>query len=129
MAKAVVDRRAAKTAKPDPMEALAGIEARERQLAEDWAVGKIDRARWDMASAALEKAKTAARAAIAAEVRPRAVASLPADPANLATSWKRLTLDQRRAAIAAVVDRVTVGPGRRGYNKFDSTRVSIIWSR
>jgi site-specific DNA recombinase len=41
--------------------------------------------------------------------------------------WEGLGFDERRAAIGAVVEYVKIGAGRRGYNRFDPTRVDPIW--
>jgi site-specific DNA recombinase len=43
------------------------------------------------------------------------------------TRWPEVGFDQRRAILAAVIERVTIGPGRRGLNRFDPTRLAIAW--
>ena len=41
--------------------------------------------------------------------------------------WPDLPLTRQHAIVAAVLDHVVVGPGRRGYNRFDHTRLSPVW--
>jgi site-specific DNA recombinase len=46
---------------------------------------------------------------------------------GLRAEWDSLDLSQQHAIVAAVVDSVVVGPARRGYNRFDETRLSPVW--
>lgn len=41
--------------------------------------------------------------------------------------WPEIGFDQRRAILAALIEDVTIGPGRRGLNHFDPSRVDIRW--
>ena len=41
--------------------------------------------------------------------------------------WPDFDLEEQRAVIAAVVDRITIRPARRGFNKFDPDRVEVTW--
>jgi hypothetical protein len=47
--------------------------------------------------------------------------------AELRESWGSLDLNQQHTIVAAVVDHVVVGPGRRGYNRFDESRLTPVW--
>jgi hypothetical protein len=47
--------------------------------------------------------------------------------AGLRAEWDSLDLSQQHAIVAAVIDSVVVGPGRRGYNRFDEARLSPVW--
>jgi site-specific DNA recombinase len=47
--------------------------------------------------------------------------------AGLRAEWDSLDLSQQHAIVAAVVDSVTVGPARRGYNRFDESRLTPSW--
>lgn len=38
-----------------------------------------------------------------------------------------LDLNQQHAIVAAVIDSVVVGPGRRGYNRFNESRLTPRW--
>jgi hypothetical protein len=44
--------------------------------------------------------------------------------AGLRAEWDSLDLSQQHAIVAAVIDSVSVGPGRRGYNRFDESRLT-----
>jgi len=46
---------------------------------------------------------------------------------DLAAALEAMTLDQRRAVIASVVDRVVIAPTTKANNQFDPSRVSITW--
>jgi len=46
---------------------------------------------------------------------------------ELREQWAALDLSQQHAIVAAVVDHVVVGPGRRGYNRFDESRLRPVW--
>ena len=41
--------------------------------------------------------------------------------------WADLPLTRQHAIVAAVLDHVLVGPGRRGYNRFDPSRLTPVW--
>ena len=45
----------------------------------------------------------------------------------LRADWDALDLSQQHAIVAAVVDSVVVGPARRGYNRFDESRLTPVW--
>jgi hypothetical protein len=38
-----------------------------------------------------------------------------------------MDLSQQHAIIGAVIDSVRVGPARRGYNRFDESRLTPAW--
>jgi DNA invertase Pin-like site-specific DNA recombinase len=46
---------------------------------------------------------------------------------GLRADWHSLDLSQHHAIVAAVVDSVVVGPARRGYNRFDESRLTPVW--
>jgi DNA invertase Pin-like site-specific DNA recombinase len=46
---------------------------------------------------------------------------------GLRADWDSLDLSQQHAIVAAVVDSVVVGPARRGYNRFDESRLTPVW--
>lgn len=47
--------------------------------------------------------------------------------AKLRQAWDGESFDWRRAIVTTVIDKVSIGPGRRGYNRFDPSRVAIEW--
>jgi site-specific DNA recombinase len=46
---------------------------------------------------------------------------------GLRAEWDSLDLSQQHAIVAAVIDSVVVGPARRGYNRFDESRLTPVW--
>jgi hypothetical protein len=46
---------------------------------------------------------------------------------GLRADWDSLDLSQQHAIVGAVVDSVVVGPARRGYNRFDESRLAPVW--
>lgn len=46
---------------------------------------------------------------------------------ELRDRWSTLNLTRQRAIIAAVADHFVIGPGRRGFNQFDSSRIKPVW--
>jgi DNA invertase Pin-like site-specific DNA recombinase len=48
------------------------------------------------------------------------------DPATITDKWPNIDLDRQRALLRLVVDRVEIGPARRGLNRFDDSRVTIV---
>jgi DNA invertase Pin-like site-specific DNA recombinase len=128
VAKEVAVRRSAKrTAKKDPVVVLADLERRERELADAWAEGRLAKSMLERMGDALERDKAKAQRAISTEEVAKPVADLPSDPADLAKTWTKLSFDRKRAAFSALGMVVTIGPGRRGYNAFDSRRVTVTW--
>ena len=47
--------------------------------------------------------------------------------ARCASDWDSLDLTRQHAIVAAVLDHVEVGPARRGYNRFDESRLRPVW--
>lgn len=110
----------------DGMVEVEQLERRFAELGEMWAAGEISRTEWLAARDAVERRLRTARAALADNVRTTG----PLDQwkgreGALTAVWDDLNLDQRRAIVAAVIDRVTVGPAVRGRNRFDPDRVEL----
>ncbi|CAN5827158.1 recombinase family protein [soil metagenome] len=107
-------------------EEIMAAQARLAELAGMWAGGEISRAEWMTARKALEAAVEAAQRRVSRR-RPTTALDGLDGPGALRAGWPELSLSRQRAVLAAVVDRVVIGPARRGYNKFDSERVDVIW--
>lgn len=119
----------ASTAPPadDPMEALGAVERRAEELAEAWAAGELTRAEWQAARRGLDTKRDELRSAVAEEAGQSAVVPYLVDPGLLASKWQDLDFDQRRAVLESVLESVKVDPARRGFNRFDPSRVDIAW--
>lgn len=122
-------RRLARVASPDVDEAVAevmALEGRLVELAELWGAGELDRRSWLAARAGVEGRLEAARRGL--RVRPSGpVGEWAGRGGALRGAWPGLGFDRRRALLAGLVDRVTVGPAVRGRNRFDPARVTIGW--
>ena len=38
-----------------------------------------------------------------------------------------MSLTRQQQIVAALLDHVVVGPGRRGFNRFDHSRLAAVW--
>jgi hypothetical protein len=99
----------------------AGLE----DLARDHYVDRIiGRAEYLVARSGLEARIEASQRRLAINVGSGALAAVIGSARE---RWGALAFDERRAVIAAVVQHVRIGAGRRGYNRFDPNRVDVIW--
>jgi site-specific DNA recombinase len=89
--------------------------------------GSITTGEWMAARKPLAARLGAAEASAGDDARGRVLGRLFASPAPLRNRWPSFTFDQRREVLAAVIGRVTVAPGVRGRNRFDSSRVDVEW--
>lgn len=108
--------------------ALEQIDVQLSDLGAMWASGELDRASWAGARDALMRRRADVDARIAARPAQRAAAALFDQSLAWHDTDGRLTVtDRHRAALAAVIDRIVVGPAVKGRNYFDRSRVSIVW--
>jgi site-specific DNA recombinase len=107
------------------LDAIAAGELALEELARDYyGHRRIGRSEYLAGRDAVAADVEAARKSIATDARKGALAAVAGRAGD---RWASMSFDQRRAAIGAVVDRVTITAGRRGYNRFDPTRASIVW--
>jgi DNA invertase Pin-like site-specific DNA recombinase len=101
--------------------AIAGAQQQLVRLGADYDDGLISRTEWLARRGRIEdKAREAQRRLLGSETARRVAAVSRSGP--LRERWPAMTTDQRRAVITAVIDSIVVGPGRRGYNRFDPSR-------
>lgn len=94
-------------------------------LARDHYVDRvISRSEFLAARSGIEVRIATARRALASSTRG---GSLAAVVGGARDRWAALDFDQRRSVIDAVLERATIGPGRRGFNRFDSSRLEVEW--
>ena len=111
----------------DAAEAVAEDEAKLAELADMWDAGDITRAEWMRLRSKVEARLDDARAKMARRSRSRATDAFAGKAGALATAWPGMTLDERRAVLTAVVDRVTVDAATRRGPVFDGDRVNVAW--
>lgn len=114
-------------AEADATAVMSAAEEKLTGLATDYADDIITRAEWMTARKVVEARLEAARAVLARLRRSEALEDFVGHEGALRTAWPSLSLDRHRAVLAAVMDRVTIGPAIRGVNKFDPARVDVIW--
>ena len=82
---------------------------------------------WMAARKPIEQRLTAARKQLAKVSRSNVLDGYIGNGAGLRADWDTLDLSQQHAIAAAVLDHVLVGPARRGYNRFDESRLTPLW--
>lgn len=97
------------------------------ELAAAYADGKITMREWLTAREPLEGALERARRDLAAATGAGAAGVYAGRSGVLRDAWDGFDADRQQTVAASVVDRVNVGPGRRGYNRFDPGRFEIVW--
>lgn len=124
---AAVDDRARATEEA-ALTAIAADRQRLEELAADYAEGRISRQEWlrvrDIVAARVEAAESSLRGTRHAAV----LRHLPRSATDLVRAWnKDMSLEQQRAVVRAVVERIVVHPANRRSPQFDPSRVEIIW--
>jgi DNA invertase Pin-like site-specific DNA recombinase len=109
------------------MQELQAIDARMIDLAEVWASGQLSRLEWLAAREALDRQQSAARRRLIDTSRATALDSFVEKPGALRASWPSMTLDQRRAVVAAAIAAVVIQPASRRGPVFDPDRIAIAW--
>jgi DNA invertase Pin-like site-specific DNA recombinase len=102
---------------------LARLDAREDDLAKDYAIAAISRRFRDAALRELEQAREKLRAELNSVSTNTLTARYLVKHGLLAEEWSDLTIDQQRQLVADAVGRVTIGPVRQGFPRFDPSRV------
>jgi DNA invertase Pin-like site-specific DNA recombinase len=82
---------------------------------------------WIVAKKPIEQRLTGARKQLARESRSSVLDEHVGNGAALREQWDSRDLNEQHAIVAAVLDHVIVGPGRRGYNRFDESRLTPVW--
>lgn len=109
---------------------LNGFRQRIERLDTDYYVhNRLDEARYQRLTGELAAQVEQTEAAIArVRTRKRAV-NVPTSSEQARKLWDERGFDWRRTLLTTLVERVTIGPGVRGRNKFDPGRVSITFRR
>jgi site-specific DNA recombinase len=108
----------------------AEVERRQAQLdelAELWANGEITRGEWLKARTPIEKRLTVAKKKLAASNRTSVLLPFIDDAKRLREQWQTMTLSRQHQIVAATLQHIEVRPARRGYNRFDESRLHPVW--
>ena len=123
-----LDRRERNTTDAELRRSIAADEAALEQLARDHYVDRvIGRIEFFAAKEPIEARLEDVRARLARQARTMALRAVVGGGSALRASWDQLSFDRRRAVVAAVLDRVTVAPTERANNRFDASRVDLVW--
>ena len=112
---------------PDAQRWLDEVEQAEKQLAELAELyGKkaFSLKEWMAARAPIEQRLSHARKQLTKVSRSGLLERYIGNGEGLRADWDSLDLSQQHAFVAALIDRVVVRPARRGYNRFDESRLS-----
>jgi hypothetical protein len=94
------------------------------QLAVMWADHELTRAEYlkprERLVARIEQAERS-------QARQNGTGAVRAVAGSARKRWPDMSFDQRRAVLRAMLATVTIGPGRRGFNRFDPSRVYPEW--
>jgi site-specific DNA recombinase len=82
---------------------------------------------WKAARKPIEQRLTAARKQLAKVTHGGLLNSYAGHGERLRADWETLDLSQQHAIVASVLDCVRVGSARRGYNRFDESRLEPVW--
>jgi site-specific DNA recombinase len=112
---------------PDAQRWLSEMEQAQAQLVELAAAygnREISMDELRAARAPIEQRLTAARKRLTKVSRASVIDRYVGNGEGLRAEWDSLDLSQQHAIVAAVIESVVVGPGRRGYNRFDESRLT-----
>jgi site-specific DNA recombinase len=108
---------------PDAVAELAELEHELETLAADYGQGRVTRREWFAARTPLEQRRDKARKTIDRTTRTTALDEIRGTDVH--KTWEGLSLDRRRAILAAVLDRVTIRPATA--SRFEPDRIDVAW--
>lgn len=117
-------RKPKRTTGPDHAAVIEAGERKLEELAEMFGAGELDRREWLAARAVVDDRLKGARRSLAREQGTQAL--LPLRDVDPATAWDSLDIDQRRAVLGALIERIVISPAG-GRSTFAPDRVDIVW--
>ena len=118
------------SADPAGSEWQAAVERAQEQLAElaeMWGEREIARPEWVKARAPIERRLDRAKRRLAAINRTTELTPHLGNAQELREKWGEMTLTRQKQIVGALLEHIVVGPGRRGYNRFDPARLTPVW--
>ncbi len=97
------------------------------ELATAYAAEQIGLQEWLKARDLIEKRLQQARKRLATLNRSAALDGLVGNAGELRIEWPGMPLSRQAAIVAAVIDHITVAPGKRGLNRLDPARLTAVW--
>jgi len=107
---------------------VGALEDRLVQLGKDHDAGLISRREWLERRAPMQERIEVARKELDTEQGDGALEQFAGDR-SVRTRWAKLTIDQQRAVVRALIEQVTIAPPVEGgpRNVFDPDRVEVEW--
>jgi site-specific DNA recombinase len=103
------------------------ITGRLDELATAFAAGAISMREWLAARQPLQQRLETSQRQVRRNTSVSLLAPYTGSQGLLRKQWPALSLERRHAIISAVLSHVVVGPGRRGFNRFDPARFELVW--
>jgi DNA invertase Pin-like site-specific DNA recombinase len=97
------------------------------ELATAYGQREITMSEWRAARAPIEQRLTSARRQLAKVDRHNVLNGFVGNATELAEQWDLLDLSRQHAILSSLLDHIVVSPGRRGYNRFDPSRLNAVW--
>ena len=97
------------------------------ELAAMYGRREIGLSEWSAARQPIEARVKSARRELGRLNRSSALDGYVGNAAGLRERWQGLPLHRQHAIVAAVLDHIVVGAGRRGFNGFDPDRFTPVW--
>ena len=88
---------------------------------------EISRREWLAARARSRSGRRSRRSGLPLLNRTTALARTSGNADGLRERWAGMKLTRQEQIVAAVLDHVVVAPARRGYNRFDPSRLAPVW--
>jgi len=107
--------------------AVAEDEAQLLELADMYANREINRAGFLSGRQTIEGRIEAALRSMARQTKSRATDGFAGRPGALVTAWPGMGLDEQRAVVSAVIDRVLIKPTPKKGRIFQPDRVEVVW--
>lgn len=107
-------------------EEIAKLEGRLESLADDLAESNLDAEAYRVASRKITEKLGDLRSNLATR-RSMIRTQLALDPLRIRSQWSTMSPAEKRALAGAFVDKVIVGPARRGDNRFNPNRLLVVW--
>ncbi len=104
-----------------------GAQTKLDELASAYAGGTISMREWLLAREPIQQQLDVARRQSAQNGHVTILADYLGRSGTLRRRWPELGFDRQHAILGAVLAEVLVGPGRRGFNRFDPRRFELVW--